>query len=164
MRAKTPATLVCGPPGSGKSTYVKNNKGPDDLVIDVDEMFRALSLSALHEKPECLLPFVLAARDAVLALLARGFLGPPHAWVVMCGENNEARAELAASLGAAVVVLPVPVGECRRRMTSQGRPDWHIREMVDVGVRWHREFRARNGEVVSSECMRPVGADGWPVG
>jgi len=30
--------VVAGPPGGGKSTYARNNSGPDDVIVDLDEM------------------------------------------------------------------------------------------------------------------------------
>lgn len=35
-RSIVPLTIVCGPPASGKSTYVGERAAPDDLVIDLD--------------------------------------------------------------------------------------------------------------------------------
>jgi hypothetical protein len=163
-----PTTIVCGPPGAGKSKYVADRKGPSDLVVDVDGLYGALGHLPNREKPECLLPFVLEARRAVIDLLANGFSlrptassWPPHAWVIICGENNQVRMDLGKRLRADVVVLPVPVGACRERMVRQGRPIDHVIEMVEVGVRWHKEFRRQPTEVIYSESMPVYGADGW---
>jgi hypothetical protein len=159
----TPTTLVCGPPGAGKSTYVAKHKGPCDLVLDVDSLFTALSGLTNRQKPPCLLEFVLAARKGIIDLLAAGYLGPPHAWIIMCGENNDVRAALAQRLGADVVVLPVSVGTCVKRMQQQGRSLAHITEMVGVGVRWQRRFKAMPNENVTFASSIDVDADGWPI-
>jgi hypothetical protein len=44
-----PVTIVTGSPGSGKTTYVAMNKGPEDEVIDLGEIHAELSGSAMHE-------------------------------------------------------------------------------------------------------------------
>jgi hypothetical protein len=162
MKAGTPVTIVCGPPGAGKSTLVRREMQPGDLVLDVDEIFKALTLLDMRQKPPQVLPFVLAARDAVLSLLAGGFLGPRRAWVIMCGEDNDVRGELAERLSADVLVLPVPVGKCLDRMRRQGRPEEHIREIAPVCEKWHRRFEMRPGEIVPVG-QSEYGDDGWPV-
>ena len=42
-RFRTPVTVVCGPPGSGKSTHVDGHKQPGDLVVDIDALYVALT-------------------------------------------------------------------------------------------------------------------------
>jgi hypothetical protein len=163
MRRLTPVTIVCGPPGAGKSTYVRARKSINDLVLDVDELFRALTLLDGSQKPQCILLFALEARDAVIRLLQRGVLGPDRAWLIMCGEDNEARARLAESLCAQVVILSVAAGECRARMIAQGRPAWHVAEVSAVAERWHKRFRPRAGEIFADGVGREIGLDGWPL-
>ena len=41
--------LVGGPPGSGKSTFVKNNAKPSDIIIDLDEIMASLSRLPLYQ-------------------------------------------------------------------------------------------------------------------
>lgn len=43
-----PLTIVCGPPASGKTWYVDQNAGPDDLVVDLDVIASRLARSTLH--------------------------------------------------------------------------------------------------------------------
>lgn len=40
--------IVYGPPLAGKSTFVRENMGPDDLVFDMDAVQNALCYGADH--------------------------------------------------------------------------------------------------------------------
>jgi len=58
--------VICGPAGSGKSTHVREEAKPGDLIVDVDLIYAALSGLELFHKPPGLLPFFCAARDAIV--------------------------------------------------------------------------------------------------
>ena len=162
MTNKVECIIVCGPPGAGKSTYVASVMEKGDLILDVDALFRALSGFDDRTKPEGLLIYVLAVRDAIIDNLAKGLLGPSKAYIIMGGENNEARHEIATRLNAKVLVIPTPYGECIRRMTDQGRSKDHIDEVSKVCERWHSVFHLSKGETVLP-FGRGTGLDGWPV-
>jgi predicted AAA+ superfamily ATPase len=58
--------IVYGPPLSGKTTYVRASKGRKDLVLDLDELYRAITLLPLYEKPNELATNVFQLRDILL--------------------------------------------------------------------------------------------------
>ncbi|MCJ2010442.1 ATP-binding protein [Methylobacterium sp. J-092] len=41
--SRIPLTIVCGPPGSGKSTYIRERIEPRDILIDLDAIMSGLS-------------------------------------------------------------------------------------------------------------------------
>lgn len=53
--------IVYGPPLAGKSTFVRENMGPDDLVFDMDAVQNALCYGADHAgKPHTLGAAIIA--------------------------------------------------------------------------------------------------------
>jgi 5-methylcytosine-specific restriction endonuclease McrA len=134
-----PVTLVCGPPGSGKSTYVDERRQWGDLVIDLDTLYMALSGLPAYEKPDVLLPFVFAAKDAVLARLAGGH-GLRHAWVITSGADGAERKELAARLNAGIVLLDVAPSECLRRISQDARRHDKWEKWIPIIDRWWKRF------------------------
>lgn len=52
-------TIITGPPGSGKSTYVATLMQPGDLLLDLDALFKAVSnlpmiiTTAVRRCPSC---------------------------------------------------------------------------------------------------------------
>lgn len=114
-------TLVCGPPGSGKSTYVSDHASLGDLIVDVDLLWKALAGMAWRERPFHLLHYVLAARDGVVRELQSTTRSNPTAWVIGCLPKKKERMELARQLSATVVMLDVPKLECLRRIKGDSR-------------------------------------------
>lgn len=54
--------IVYGPPCSGKTTYVLENKGVNDIVVDMDRLYEAITLLPRYHKPDRLKANVLAVR------------------------------------------------------------------------------------------------------
>ena len=58
--------LVYGAPCSGKSTWVHQNANADDLILDIDRLWEAISFSDKYHKPNRLKANVFALRDELL--------------------------------------------------------------------------------------------------
>jgi hypothetical protein len=74
-------TLVYGPPGSGKTTYVTQHRRPGDLVIDYDQIAKALG-GEMHHSYDTMHDAVNAARNAVLRTLRQGKVNTQRAWII----------------------------------------------------------------------------------
>jgi predicted kinase len=107
-------TVVSGPPGAGKTTYVLQRFKPGDLLIDFDQIMRGLS-GLKHNYPSGLLPFGWEARDAVLKKL-EGCKNVERAWVIDCAPTRERRDRLRQRFNAKVVVLETPAAVCIQRI------------------------------------------------
>lgn len=84
------ATLVYGPPCSGKNTYTAAEMAPGDIVLDVDALHTALTGLPSHDHESAVLPYVYEARDAVRRKLqSAGFDG--HVWVIASAPTVELR-------------------------------------------------------------------------
>lgn len=108
-------TIVCGPPGSGKSSYVRERSQRGDLTVDLDALACALSGCPSYDQPEGILDFALHCQYACINALA---IGTPmrHAWVIVRGAFAAERRQLHRLFDAQVVVLAVPADECLRRI------------------------------------------------
>lgn len=54
--------LVCGPPGSGKTTYVRKHREPRDLTFDLDVVIAGMTELPLYKRVEGVLDFALDMR------------------------------------------------------------------------------------------------------
>lgn len=136
-RSLVPVTLVCGPPGSGKSTLVDRRRSVGDLVIDLDQLAAMISGEPEHEwSSERWLGPALRARNAVLGQLSRR-ADWPRAWFIVSEPFADRREWWSDRLGAdGVIVLAVPRDECQRRLRADGRSA----VAIDAAAKWWRAY------------------------
>jgi 5-methylcytosine-specific restriction protein A len=137
-REATRATLVCGPPAAGKTTYVRAHRKTGDLIIDFDAIAVALSgeTGLKRATPAELIPFVCEARDALINSLRRNH-GLRHAWVIAAAPALADRHPLAESIDARIVILDVDADECERRIFADpARANCRARHVEAVRSWW----------------------------
>ena len=139
-------TIVCGPPGSGKSTWVREHAQPGDLIVDLDTLWQALSGQPMYAKPPALYPFVVAARDGTLAQLEKG--GIVTAWVIASGATSTERAAMRERFAARVVVLETPTIECLERIRMDERRAGQLVEWMPHVLRWWRNYEPDEADEV----------------
>ena len=121
----TDVTLVAGPPGSGKSTYVHDHAQRGDLIVDYDLIFRAISGLDTHDRPPELRGHVLDARDAILSRLEIRPGEVERAWIIHAAPKAEQRASFRARYNARTIVILTPPDVCRARFEQRpSNDDW----------------------------------------
>ncbi len=116
-----PLTMVCGAPGSGKSTYVACRKGLDDVVIDIDLILAELSGTEVRtvERRDAFIEEAFIARNKRLASLARES-GDHSAWFVVGAPGASVRQRWAEQLKPSrIVVFETPQHICEQRIRAQ---------------------------------------------
>lgn len=139
--AQVQTTIVAGPPGGGKTSYVAERRQWGDLVVDVDALFAALSGMTWYEKPQVLVPFVMEARDAVIRRLARPSQAR-HAWIITGNPDLVDLETLASELGADLVVLPTEYTECIRRLYADERRNDKAQLWEPLIAQWFEKHAA----------------------
>ena len=115
--------MVCGPPGSGKSTYVAERRQDGDLVLDFDMLCGAISGMSVHSTPDALLQFAWDGWQALLSSLRVRGMAKGTVWVVYATASLDKRRNLAAQMRCEVVTLDVPADECKRRVAERNDPE-----------------------------------------
>lgn len=118
-RPTTQVTIVCGPPCSGKSTYVRTHMQPGDLVVDYDDIARRLGSPREHDHHPSYHRPVEATIGRAIAGIKRG--RHERAWVIRSGVTR-AR-ELADQLDGTVVVLDEDDAVLHERATQRPNPE-----------------------------------------
>ena len=138
--SRPPLSLVCGPPGAGKSTWVRAQAGPDDEVIDLDAICAEVSGTARRGWPLDIKRRAMQRRNAMLRGLAES--DAPRAWFIVTGGQGRARERWAKALGAGQIVLVVAQREecVRRIMADEDRApvrEGLVRAVDDWLAGWH---------------------------
>ena len=111
--------LVYGAPCSGKSTWVHQNANADDLILDIDRLWEAISFSDKYHKPNRLKANVFALRDELLdqIKLRRGMWR--NAFVIGGYPLRTDRDRLCDLLGAQPVFVDEEKSTCIYRCKSE---------------------------------------------
>lgn len=143
-------TIVCGPPGSGKSTYVKEHAKAGDVILDLDDIIVEMTGEPIFTASKDQAHAGLVERNRRLRMLANS---KQTAWLIIAGAGQRLRDKWSAMLGASkVIVLDTPANECLRRIGKDTRRRARYEERV---AKW---FATENYK------PRPaIGLDGWPI-
>ncbi|MFH0902330.1 MAG: AAA family ATPase [Pseudomonadota bacterium] len=148
MRPKV--TVVCGPPASGKTTYVRKWAQAGDLIVDVDTLYEALSGLPMYDRPKELLSFVCEARDAVIQRLKR-HSDVGRAWIITSAPRMATRNSFRLAFAATVIVLEVALNECTRRIDQDERRRGQLGEWHLLVKEWWQNYEPNAADIVTKE-------------
>lgn len=109
---------VYGAPCSGKSTFVRENKGNSDLVVDIDLLWQATTGGMLYEKPDALKTPVFTLRDSLLDVVKTRSGKWERAWIIEGGARKGDRWRRITALGAEDIFIDTDKETCLRRLAS----------------------------------------------
>lgn len=131
--SRTRITLVVGPPGSGKTSWVEEQSEPGDVVIDYDRLAEALGSPVSHDHGGQMHQAVSAARGALLRKVRRGEVDADRVFIVSSNPEAERRFPYHD-----LKVLDPGEGEAIRRCREAGRPE----KWMELVRQW---YAAREG-------------------
>jgi hypothetical protein len=128
-----PMHLVCGPPASGKSAYVREHAAAYDLVVDLDLLAEHVTGHALHTLDKRQRQSLIRQRNDVLASYMRGETSHPTCWLLAVSGSPRHR-DFWRNKGAVVTVMRAPKALCLERIAARELPDpikWQQRWAVE---------------------------------
>lgn len=109
---------VWGAPCSGKNTFVYENKGNSDLVVDIDLLWQAATGGSLYDKPDALKTPVFMLRDSLLDIVKTRTGKWQRAWVIEGGARRADRVRRIAALGAEDIFIDTDKETCLQRLAN----------------------------------------------
>ncbi|MBC2884326.1 ATP-binding protein [Ochrobactrum sp. CM-21-5] len=139
-KSRIPVHIVCGAPGSGKSTFVERNAGPDDIRIDLDVIRAELAGTSIHQANATYTRQALDRRNEMLRGLATS--NAPAAWFIVAAPTMEERRWWQQQLGGTIHLMNTDLDECKRRITADHRREGQHNRMIQLAEDW---FAKANG-------------------
>lgn len=133
-------TLICGPPGAGKTSYVKERARHGDLILDLDRIFVALSGLPKYDKPTNLFHYAMTAYDSIVMALSRESESYQHSWVITSAARKKKRQQLQSLLNAKMVMLDVDPAECLRRISKDPNRSARLEFWKDIVKNWWDDY------------------------
>lgn len=139
-----PLTIVCGPAGAGKSTYIAEHAQPGDTIIDMDQIRAKLGIG-VNDWTSSTLKRSLIERNAMLAGLATAHLG--SAWFIVSAASPQEREQWDRMLKPQrVVVVTASVHTCIARIRATRTGDRQGRS-IRAARTWWSKYAPRPSEV-----------------
>lgn len=110
--------IVWGAPMSGKSTYVQSVAKYGDLIVDIDNLWQAVSGRPRYEKPNRIKTNVFELHNQLLTMIAQRAGYWNVAYVIGGYELPIKREQLAKRLGAECVFIDTTREECEARLAA----------------------------------------------
>lgn len=119
--------IVYGPPCSGKTTFVQNNAGPNDIIVDMDSIYQMITINDRYIKPDRLKMNALAVRDCLYEQIKYRTGKWENAYVISGLPMAMERQRLEIRLNASSVFIDVDVDTCKARAQERSNAEETIK-------------------------------------
>lgn len=129
--------IVYGSPLSGKTTWVKENASPGDLIVDMDSIWESISGQPRYTKPKRLTSTAFMVRDCLIDSVRVRNGNWLNAYIVGGYALISERERLARSLGAREILIDTSKEECLERLKGTERDTAEYRRYIEE---WWEKF------------------------
>jgi HK97 family phage prohead protease len=106
--------VVHGPPASGKTSYVMQNKGENDVVFDFDKVMSALSGLPPHQKNSNLISYCTDIRTLIIEKALRS-PKVDKTWIISTNVGDDMKGQL-SDIPVEYIHIDTPKEECLKRI------------------------------------------------
>ena len=111
--------IITGLPLSGKSTFVRNNAKAGDVIIDLDQIARALTITEQsHDYPLHIRQLAIKARQAVINQIMAANLSNLEVWLIHA-DPSELQLNQYLRKGAKIHKLELTYDQLKERMATR---------------------------------------------
>lgn len=119
--------IVYGPPCSGKTTFVQNNAGPNDIIVDMDSIYQMITINDRYIKPDRLKMNAFTVRDCLYEQIKYRTGKWENAYVISGLPMAMERQRLEIRLNASSVFIDVDVDTCKARAQERSNAEETIK-------------------------------------
>jgi hypothetical protein len=134
--------IVYGMPLSGKTSFVEERKGRQDIVLDMDRLYEAITLLPPYDKPNNLLPVVRGVYNHLLDNIKTRFGRWETAWVIGGFADKYRREKLANDLGAELIFMECTKEEALSRIVLCEDRRHLVKEYTEYIDKWIERYVA----------------------
>lgn len=132
--------LVYGPPMSGKTTFVLENMERGDLVVDMNTLYRAVSMRPYYDKPNNLLSNIIGLRQLLIDNVKTRYGKWYNAWIVGGYADKFKRERLSDDIGAELVYIKATKEECFARLATDKDRKYRQEEWKKYIDEWFEKY------------------------
>lgn len=134
--------IVYGSPASGKSTFVYNNADPEDLIVDLDNIWQMVSINNKYVKPNALKSVVFEMRDKLYDIIKYRSGKWHNAYVITGGALKGDRDRLKQRISADdMIFIDTSYDDCIRQVQLKGLPDDQIEYWIGFINDWFDKYQ-----------------------
>jgi hypothetical protein len=145
-RGERMVNIICGSPGSGKTTYMRKRYDDGDLVVDVAWLFSALTGQHGPIKDSRLVPYTLAMRDTLYDMLIKN--NDVNAWVMAGAPKAEDRQALADKFGVEVKLINKTRKQCLEQVMKDDERKADQKFYIWLVNDWFDNYTPRDADVL----------------
>lgn len=139
-------TLVCGPPGSGKSTLVHQQLQSGDAMLDYDNLIVAMTCEQKWtEGGLAHASMIRCIRDSLITFALGGKLNG-RLWVIL-SDISSAILLQGATPDATLILLPTPIDLCVQAIRGRRLPEARTINAKLAISNFHATFLAKRAEI-----------------
>lgn len=128
--------IIYGSPLSGKNTLVKELMKYGDIVLDIDAIWKAITLEEKYIKPNNVRFNVFKLRDELLDQIKTRYGNWYNAFVIGGYPDRYERERVAKQLGAEMIYCEATKEECLERAVKEGSPN----KWIDYIEDWFEKY------------------------
>jgi hypothetical protein len=133
--------LIFGAPLSGKHTFVKENMQRGDLVVDMDNLYAAVSMLPGYDKPDNLFSNVIGIHNLLIDNIKTRYGKWNNAWIIGGYADKFKREKIATDLGAEIIFCDISQEECLRRLEMDLERRYRKAEWSKYINKWFEDYR-----------------------
>ena len=130
--------IICGAPGSGKSTYVNQNATKDDIILDLDNILLEFTNGKIYDSAEIYLEEAIKKRNYYLNNLNN--MKANRVWFIVSAPTAEERKHWKEQLNGTIILMDTNINECLNRIRQDKRRSNNVIKYSIAVNKWFKKF------------------------